>query len=238
MLNPLGLRPGMTLLALAGILLCSRLSYWQWDRYQQKAAIESERQSAGESAPLSVDRLDPLRLPMGERIQLQGRWEVERSLLLDNQTSQGRPGGHVWTVVRLPSGQRLLVDRGWTLLPADRSQEFLPEPPQSTEIRGILRDLPRAGIAAPPQCPQTVMPRLNFPTAEDLNCTLQVSVLPALLLLDADLPGAYKRAWQRFEIPPERHQGYAVQWAALALTILILLLRYGRRPHPPTDSAP
>lgn len=222
------INPWVGLLAVCGILLFTRLSWWQWDRGEQKAAIEASRLNASLEPPTEVRTLDPENLPWGARLTLEGQWEPERSLILDNQTADGRPGGHVWTVFRLSSGQSLLVDRGWAALPGDRSLPVVVQPPASAEVRGILRDLPRPGLAGPAQCPQAEMPRLNYPTIADLRCVLGEAILPALLLLDPDVPGAYRRQWQHFEIPPERHYGYAFQWAALALTILVLLLRFGR----------
>lgn len=226
--------PAVVLLALAGMGVCTMLSAWQYQRGQAKAAIEDARVAAGAQPARAVAALGTA-LPLGERLRLQGRWEP-RTLLLDNQTAQGRPGAHVWTLFRLESGQALLVDRGWTPLPGDRQAPVRLEPTRAAAPVGLLRDLPTAALAPPPQCPQAPLPRLNYPSIDDLRCTLgEATLLPALLLLDAQAPGAYRRAWQRFEIPPSRHYGYAVQWAALALTIAFLFLRFNRRPAETAD---
>ncbi len=223
-------RPIVVIVALAGIAVCTRLSLWQLDRGQEKAEIERSRLEAGMTTATAISDLPTSALPLGHRLRLVGEWEPEKVILLDNQTRQGQPGVHVWTLFRLASGQGVMVDRGWTALSADRALPFTPASIVSAEPQGVLRDLPRAGIQTENNCDQNALPRLNYPTLEDLRCALGEPVEPALLLLDADLPGAYIREWQYFEIPPARHYGYAFQWAALALTILFLFLRFNRVP--------
>lgn len=229
-------RPVVVLVALTGIAVCTRLSLWQFDRGSEKAEIERSRLEAGITSAVPVDGFDISDLPMGQRLELHGRWVPEKSILLDNQSRKGLPGVHVWTMFQLNSGQGLMVNRGWTALSLDRTTIFTPAPLETPTARGVLRDLPRAGISTDNGCAPTMLARMNYPTQAELQCALGVDVLPALLLLDADIPGAYIREWQRFEIPPARHFGYAFQWAAMALTILFLFLRFNR--VPPKDDHP
>ncbi len=223
-------RPVVVLVALTGIAVCTRLSIWQFDRGSEKADIERSRLEAGIAAAESFAGFSGSVLPLGQRIELNGHWVPEKSLLLDNQTRKGQPGVHVLTMFQLSSGQALMVDRGWTALSLDRTNVFTPAPLEAPTARGLLRDLPRAGISTENGCAPAILARMNYPTQHEIQCALGEDVLPALLLLDADVPGAYVREWQRFEIPPARHFGYAFQWAALALTILFLFLRFNRVP--------
>jgi len=43
-------------------------------------------------------------------------------------------------------------------------------------------------------------------------------------LLDDHQDGGFKRDWRPATIKPVRHIGYAVQWFALALTVVIIYL--------------
>lgn len=222
----------MALLALAGVGLCARLSFWQYERGQEKAAIEASRLQAGLQVPVPRADLDPASLPTDTRVQPLGQWEHEHTLLLDNQTKDGRIGVHVWTLFRLQSGKALMVDRGWTPAPLDRTQPIDLQPPPHAEPRGILRTLPEAGIVTANRCAPSALPRLNYPTHADLRCLYGDTVLPALLLLDPDLPGHYLRQWQRFEMRPEKHYAYSFQWAALAVAIAVVYLTLNRRRKP------
>jgi surfeit locus 1 family protein len=47
------------------------------------------------------------------------------------------------------------------------------------------------------------------------------SLLPRYLRLDESSPGAFVTEWQPINTSPEKHQGYAVQWFAMALALMI-----------------
>jgi len=54
-------------------------------------------------------------------------------------------------------------------------------------------------------------------------------VIPGVLLLDAAEPDGYLRDWRASDFGPERHLGYAFQWFALAVTLVILYLAWSFR---------
>ena len=46
-----------------------------------------------------------------------------------------------------------------------------------------------------------------------------------ILLLDASSPDGYQRNWRpSVGFPPERHLGYAIQWFALAVTLIVIFV--------------
>ena len=55
---------------------------------------------------------------------------------------------------------------------------------------------------------------------------LSVPLAPRVLRLDPGVPFGYARdlALLSNTLPPEKHRGYAVQWFALALTVLAIAL--------------
>ena len=73
--------------------------------------------------------------------------------------------------------------------------------------------------------------------AERLAAILGYPLRPSLILLEPEAPGGYRRDWQpRFGgFGPERHRGYAVQWFALAATLVILYLAAHARRSPPSE---
>jgi cytochrome oxidase assembly protein ShyY1 len=44
------------------------------------------------------------------------------------------------------------------------------------------------------------------------------------LRLDQDSIGALKTGWTTVAVKPEKHVGYAVQWFAMAITLLIMTI--------------
>lgn len=220
----------VTLLVVFGGLACARLSLWQYERGQAKAEIEQGRLQASLREPQVANFSSGKPVPYGDRVRLDGHWLPDSTILLDNQTRKGVPGVHVWTPFQTSSGAVVLVNRGWTSVSGDRSEDLDLAPVEALFPRGILRDLPRSGIAVENGCEAQGTPRLTYPTLDQLQCFLGPDLLPVVLLMDADLPGAYVREWQRFEMPPEKHYAYAFQWAALGLAILIIYFRLNRTP--------
>lgn len=206
------------------------LAQWQWQRGQHKADMIAARSHAAQQpAPLVTRATDLPQTP--QRIVLSGEWARPRQeVLLDNQTHQQRVGVHVWTPLRLAtSGELVLVDRGWVETSPYRDQ--LPDtgalPPGSLQLSGWWRGLPEPGLAlSPGSCePATQWPqRLSYPTGNELRCRYDQELVAGLLLLDPDEPDGFVRNWSQIGLPPERHTAYAVQWAALALTAVALLV--------------
>jgi len=49
-----------------------------------------------------------------------------------------------------------------------------------------------------------------------------------VLILEENHPAAYTVKWQIVMMSPEKHNAYAIQWFALALTLLVLFLALNR----------
>jgi surfeit locus 1 family protein len=139
--------------------------------------------------------------------------------------------------VRADGRELVLVDRGW--VPLGSSRSMLPDVTvDATErsVLGRLDTLPvpgiRVGAAESPG--DSRWPRvLLFPQPEDLERVLGSRVASRIVLLDADLPDGYERAWRpSIGFGPERHLGYALQWFALALTGVVAFIAMNlRRTH-------
>ncbi|HVF35748.1 MAG TPA: SURF1 family cytochrome oxidase biogenesis protein, partial [Candidatus Saccharimonadia bacterium] len=69
--------------------------------------------------------------------------------------------------------------------------------------------------------PPPLWPRLDL---ERLAQSLDEPIEPAIVRLDDAAAHGFDRAWQPLAntLPPERHRGYALQWFALAATVLVV----------------
>jgi surfeit locus 1 family protein len=213
------------------------LGFWQLDRAEQKQQILSERSERGGDDALDLGDMRPL--GAGDRYRaahVSGRYLEGRHWLLDNRMRAGRAGYHVFTLFALdepPDGRAVLVNRGW--LPVGPSREFLPTvttPEGRLSLRGRL-DLPASvgieldvgdltGLA-----PVMVVQHLDL---EELAAATGAELLPYALVLDEGEAGVFDRDWSRAPgITPEKHLGYAVQWFALALALLIIYVGVNTR---------
>lgn len=216
--------------AVAALLL--RLGFWQVDRAEQKKSIISAYQNAAKSEPLDLNAAltagkNPREL-RAQALRLQGRFVSERQLLLDNQVSHAQVGYEVWTPLRLASGKLALVNRGWIAMNPNR--RILPQLETSTDavkLRGVWQPLPRPGLRIGKNAcdAQAAWPRVvQYPLFEELQCLLGAELIEGVLWLDPADPNGFTREWAHSDFPPERHYGYALQWFALAATLVLLFV--------------
>ena len=220
---------------LAGVSLFCTLGTWQIHRAQAKQAL-LDRYAASAQVPTQPFAIKAAVAGAITHVKVRGHYEAARQLLLDNQSHQQRPGYQVWTPLRLHSGELMMVNRGWIPLTNRAALPVLSAPPELQQLTGYWQPLPKAGMRlAPVACVKaTTYPQLvNYPTAQDLACLLGEPVVGGELLLDADQPAGYARVWN-FDsgIPPSRHYGYAVQWFALATTLMVIFFKLNLKRKP------
>jgi surfeit locus 1 family protein len=218
--------------ALAGTALLAlfvTLGFWQLDRAQEKREVRAAFEAQGEYRTLATgetyERFTPLKAV--------GRFLERRQILLENIVLDGRIGYYVITPFELSVDEPLLlVNRGWLPKQADESAA----PPiavddQEVEIRGRVGHLPRVGIRPGPAfADATGWPRRAvWPETQEIAAVLGREVLPFVLLADPDPSSGLVRRWQPQEIGPMRHLGYAVQWFALALAVIVTAVILFRR---------
>jgi cytochrome oxidase assembly protein ShyY1 len=206
------------------------LGWWQIGRAREKQAmVDSFARGTLTSVTLGDVTVDEL--PRYQHVSVQGSYEPERQVLLDNMpSSTGQAGYRVLTPLRRPGATKLLlVDRGW--VPLGPSRERLPPVEvraRPRTVAGRLDQLPVPGVRVGPAeaAGAKGWPRvLNFPVTVDLEAALGEPVESRILLLDASHPDGYQRAWRpSVGAPPERHLGYALQWFALALALLVIFI--------------
>ena len=225
-------RPGLpaTLFTAFFLPLLLVLGAWQLNRADEKQALFDDFAAGGAAVALDADSagLDGLR--RYTPVTAGGRYLGERQFLLDNMVEDGQAGYRVLTPLLLTEGVAVLVDRGW--IPRDFSSDMAPVIDVSAALRtvgGKLDRLPRPGI----QLATTLAPGwpkvVQFPSRDELAGALGLHLVPGVVLLDADQPDGFRRNWRPSDFGPERHIGYAVQWFALAITLVVLYFAWSFR---------
>lgn len=217
-----GLVPTLVMLPLLALLLS--LGSWQLRRAQEKQALfDAFARGADATVTLPhgyapVDRY--------AHVVTRGTYLPDRQILIDNMTHGERAGYRVLTPLQRTDGTVVLVDRGWVPL-VGGARDRLPDvavDAKPREIAGRADDLPRAGIDVDTPLGSGWPRVLSFPKQAQVEQVLERRVYPRIVLLDADRPDGFVRAWQPPGFPPDRHVGYAVQWFGLALTLVIIYL--------------
>jgi cytochrome oxidase assembly protein ShyY1 len=162
------------------------------------------------------------------RVEGGGRYVAGKTVLLDNQVRDGRPGVMVLSLFQPDGAHRaLLVNRGWIALDARRQLEVAPvDVVNQATVSGLLSRPPSAGLRVEnvPWQAGEPPPMLNWLDLDALARQFDHALYPSVLLLDDGAAHGYARGWQPLPntMPPERHRGYAVQWFGLALTVLVV----------------
>lgn len=224
-------RVAMAGCGLALALGFAALSNWQFGRGEQKQAWLTQVEAARSASPRALERAALDVSLNGLPITVQGEIELRPSprLLLDNQQREGRVGLREYVLARASGseGAWLLTDLGWLPLSADRRLPELDALPAQLAARGLLTDLPGQGLrlAANPVAEGGVV-LLNYLDTAELSEQTGLQILPRLLRLDPEIPIGHARDLDVLPntLPPEKHRGYALQWAGLSLAALVITL--------------
>ena len=221
-----GLVPTLVVLALLPGLIA--LGCWQLRRADEKRdllATYTERQI---EAPVTADRLRQLPDPAFYPVHLYGRFDAGHSLLLDNQMRDGKAGVELLQPFHdQASGLWLLVNRGWLAWPDRRVPVRFDTPSQALALDATVYVPPGKTFQLHPDNPDGQWPQLL--TAIDpagLWQQLGREGFAQELRLQPG-PAAYRLDWPVVAMGPEKHQGYAVQWFALASALVLLYLYFG-----------
>jgi surfeit locus 1 family protein len=225
------------LAALLGVGVTVSLGRWQLDRAAQKEALAASITQQGALVPLSAAQLATLggaqTLALLHRpAKLTGTWLSQQTVFLDNRQMQARVGFFALTPLRLAGSDTVvMVQRGW--LPRnfeDRAQlPALATPTGVVEVVG--RIAPPPSKLYEPGAPASGAIRQNL----DLDQFRAETGLPLRTDIMLQQTGAASegllRDWPAINLGVDKHYGYAAQWFALALLIVVLFAWFQIRPY-------
>ena len=203
------------------------LAFWQMSRAEEKRQLLEVHQQRAIAAPVVISQLSEDVDYLYVRVTVTGEYANETQLLLDNRVRRGRPGYEVITPFHTDEGERLLVNRGWIETGLDRS--VLPE---ITTVQGkvTLTGYLYRSLGKQLMLGEDIWSKTNGPIVIQnadpmiVSQKLEQDFYKYHLRLEADAPGALETGWQIVNVQPGKHTGYAVQWSALALALVILAI--------------
>ncbi len=215
------------------VLQFAGLSVWQISRGFEKIEQQELFESGGGIATFH----DGAEVRSYQRLQVEGVFDAERQILLDNIILNSRYGYYVLTALETASDEPLLiVNRGWIEKTGPNPDmaalaERIVIGEQRLTVRGRVGTLPRAGMRMgdailPGQSwPMTAV----YPLAEDVEAVLGRKIQPFVLLMDPEAEGGFLRHWVPQEMGPSKHFGYALQWFAMGAVLAGLLIWHYRK---------
>jgi len=230
---------GLLALALSVSALFTSLGMWQLDRAEQKhdALVEFESRGLATQVNLNQSIVGDSSALEGYRATATGHY-ISANILLDNQLHQGRAGYLVYSVFELDGRSRsILINHGWIPARADRqpAHEFKTAI-GNMRLEGRLSKPPAMGLRL---TGSDLIERLADNSWRvqaidftELSNSLGEDLLFVTLQLEDAVPAGFVRTWTSPASDEARHWGYAFQWFAMAVAVMviaaIIMLRSGR----------
>jgi len=211
-----------TVAAIFAIALTVSLGRWQVNRAGEKEALQRQYESM-QTEPLITltgrEGLDAQHLQFRHLI-VEGEFDANRQIFLDNQVANERVGYHVLTPMKLAGDAHyVLVNRGWIA----RGAEY-PSPPKMSVPAGRMRIEGHGGLPvkrflelSADTVQGAVWQNVTFARYEQ---AMKLDLLPIILVQTVDNAAGLTAVKQRPDFGIAKHQGYAFQWFALSAAIL------------------
>jgi surfeit locus 1 family protein len=219
----------ITILVVLFVPALTYLGFWQLDRAEQKEKLLEfyEQQSELVHSPLAELNQDAK--TKYRNVKVAGNYDIDHYWLLDNQPRQGKPGYEVIMPFsfndKAGNERTLLVNRGWIKAEVNRSRLPLIETTaKQVVISGYLYPLLINAVIQHSQSdldvewPKRVLQLDNQAATTALNKKIDAM----MLRIDEDSVGSYITHWPVINTQPAKHQGYAVQWFAMSIALVLL----------------
>jgi surfeit locus 1 family protein len=213
--------------AAIAITIAAALGTWQLRRAEEKLALQERFDDRGRGAALQVSaRTIDARAVEFSRVDARGEFVPRHTILLDNRVQNGVVGYQVLTPLRIEGSELcVLVNRGWVAAASRR--EVLPKFSTAAGMRTISgvavvpsRKFFELGRGAGPATDQgPVWQHLDF---ERFARSTRLPLQPFVIQQTSDAEDGLKRVWERPDTGVNIHRGYAFQWYALAILVLVL----------------
>jgi surfeit locus 1 family protein len=230
------------LAALVVIVVTASLGNWQLRRADEKSAILKAREDAARSTPMQLQAADLANLVPAQLaqkpLQLNGVFETERSVFIDNRSLNGKAGFHVVTPIKIDgTEQRVAVLRGWVARDIrDVTQVPVLQPTATVQVIGVVEtnlgrqfDLKTLSNIDPSQMPVPAKTQKIW-TQFDPKPYAQwsgLAIAPIIVRQTSALEDGLVRQWTVKADDVSKHHGYAAQWFAMSATTLLLWLYFG-----------
>jgi surfeit locus 1 family protein len=208
--------------ALAAIALTVALGNWQSRRAEEKSARGQELDAAASRAVLALPpSLVDASAYAFARVSARGEYSSKHTILLDNKVLRGVAGYQVLTPLKIAGGDvHVLVNRGWVAAGARRDSLPQIRTPSATETVEGIAVVPTKNIVELDAKTEEGMVWQNLVLARYAKWS-GLKLQPVVLQQTSQSDDGLARVWDRPDTGADKHRGYAFQWYALAITILI-----------------
>lgn len=201
--------------------------HWQLQRYDYKKTLVTTYAESVKKGSVSWEQIRDSEPVEFQSTTVKGHYLNSLTLLLQNRMHAGKVGYEVLTPLRIAGESKLLlVNRGWIEKPNNAMLPEIKEITAEQHIKGYIKFVDAHQFilgknilktdSQPYLIQKIAMPEISQLTHEDYY--------PYVLRLDPNAENGFMRNWVITTVEPSRHLGYAVQWFAMAVVLLIAYL--------------
>jgi surfeit locus 1 family protein len=222
-----------TLLTIVCIPLFIKLGFWQYEKAILKQKIQASFESSNRNqTPDLKDYLSNSDILEFKKIQVQGEYETQYQILIDNKVENSLVGYHIVTPLKIAgTDEYVLVNRGWIQGRENRADLPIFDTPTGVlEIQGmawiptqkIFTLENKAQIEADSKTWQPVWQNLDM---QKYVKSVPIKILPIIIKLDnKSTAGGFVRNWEMSQERIVTHLGYAYQWFGFAFATFMIYL--------------
>ena len=228
-------------------VLFARLGLWQLERAEEKQSMLAARQLASTASPLtSLEERLIIRDIEYRNVQLSGHFDYSRQFLLDNRIYKQQAGYEVITpFYPSESDGFVLVNRGWVGHNGNRNDKpSIPAATAGKQLTGVMTN-PSKGFSIGPALADTeveqnesrraeqhggehkqnwplVLQYIDYATIADK--VDKIPLVDGVVVANHDQNGSLVYNWQPVANGPMKHYGYAFQWFAMLVAVVVLFI--------------
>ena len=212
-----------------------KLGLWQLERADHKKNLNEsyKLRQAEKVIDLNIHKnINSKESILWRRVSLNGSFYKEKNLIVDNQIFKHEAGFNILTPFKIDgTGMTILINRGWHKNLINREQiPIIKNVDDIDQINGYAVKIPVPGInlgGSNIEIINASLARFQRINVDEINNFYQANFLPYMVYLNPLIDDEYI---SNFKLPvpdSEKNYGYAFQWFAFALTLLIIFLRLG-----------
>jgi len=209
-----------------------KLGFWQLERAEHKLKVKQQRVAQQHVVLTSLPTTNIDNRWNQRLIKVSGRLLHQYTWLLDNQVHNGIVGYQVLVPLFLEDEERLgVVNLGW--VPAPLERKFLPlleRWPGAHAVIGRVHFPSKNPYALASVASNDWPKRIAQIDLTEMAKEIQQPMFDLVIRLEPSSEIGYDKSWRwSNNMTVDKHRGYAFQWFALAVTLLLLSSYFGFR---------
>ncbi|ASD65881.1 SURF1 family protein [Pseudoalteromonas piscicida] len=215
------------LAALIVVLLCGSLSYWQWQRAQQKHVLQQkiENKKAQNVTNEQQVTAQPLTQYVNAEVSITGSFVDGAVWYLDNQVVKGRVGFDVIGILKIAeTDEYLAVNLGFVPQQASRVPTAFSPPAAIVSLPVYIKSSAnkRFTLAKSAADEVTRQPVIQYIDINYLSAELNKPLLPLIAYMTQNKLAGTDPHYQPVVMSPQKHEAYAVQWLLIAFAAMVI----------------